>query len=381
MMFVAYQEHDDQFVLDYDGFSSRLTIDPETGHSRFSPMPPQEVLDKFYNGIFTRSESAPTPEAEFRQDVIAEFKDLCDHLLDIGAIGSNQISYHDVGCGFGATVWAMQKLGAKATGNEVNRDWVDRANPHCHGGLSAKPLDEALDALGYKIDLFFCSHVLEHVPDPLWHLKQMAAHMSDCGVAWLAVPNANNFRAVMGGRRADRFFEFPMHLNYFTPKSLFSMIREAGLEPADGSTALVPPYEVDDRGRWPMDVLLGLPSHFAIDQDAWTEAQCKNWLGGNLIMLAAKPGHKSIRRRPDLEAVIEQTFQFGKMMEAARAEVSGAQQGRLTAQQYEISDLRDRLSAVYGSHSWRITAPLRSLSAIATKLAKRVRKTGQTQAT
>jgi 2-polyprenyl-3-methyl-5-hydroxy-6-metoxy-1,4-benzoquinol methylase len=38
---------------------------------------------------------------------------------------------YDVGCGYGALVWAWQQLGHTAWGNELNPTWVREANKFC----------------------------------------------------------------------------------------------------------------------------------------------------------------------------------------------------------------------------------------------------------
>lgn len=304
-----YSELNDNFVMTYAGFSSHLMIDIMTGHSRFDPMPPSALLEQFYNGKFTRGAKPPSPETEFREEIVGIMGEVIEYLHGLGAIKEKTgFTFHDIGCGYGAGVWAMQKLGAKATGNEMNRDWVEQANQVLHGSISARPLDEVLDNLGYTVDVFLCTHVLEHLADPLWHLKQISKNMSDSGVAYICVPNSHNLLTLIGGRRNDKLFQFPMHLQYFTPKSLAAMLRESGLEPVQGNTRTL--EETDSYGRWPIEALFGLEPNMAVDQAAWNHAQCQNFLGGEIFMLATKHVHPTARRNPNLDSEIERAFKF-----------------------------------------------------------------------
>ncbi len=306
MTFVPYREWDDRLIERYERFSSRLYVDQNTGHGRFEPMPSATLLDHYYNGTFARSESAVTAEAEFTPEVLDVITRTCDYVREIAGLPET-FSYHDVGCGFGASAWAAQQLGLRATGNEVDREWVEAANPHCRGALSAEPLEDVLAGLGYEIDLFFCAHGLEHLVDPERTLALVARHLSARGVAYLCLPNFHSLRALAGGRRNDPHYQFPLHLNYFTPKSLCAMLRAAGLEAIQIETR--PLNETAPDGRSPMDRLMAIPPNPQVDAAAWDDAVCANLLGGELFVLAARPDNATALRDHDLERKIEQAFE------------------------------------------------------------------------
>lgn len=48
----------------------------------------------------------------------------------------------------------------------------------------------------------------------------------------------------------------------------------------------------------------------AVDQAAWNHAQCQNFLGGEIFMLATKHVHPTARRNPNLDQEIERAFKF-----------------------------------------------------------------------
>jgi 2-polyprenyl-3-methyl-5-hydroxy-6-metoxy-1,4-benzoquinol methylase len=305
---VAYTEGADDFLMEFEGFRSSLIVNPVNGHSKFHPMPTPAVLDHFYDGTFSRSAQEPTPDTEFTQEVLHAMQNVIAHMRTLGAIAGENFTFHDVGCGYGAGVWAMQKLGAKATGNEANRVWIDQVNGLLDNALTAAPLDKALADLPYKIDFFFCAHVLEHLPNPLWHLKQIAKHISDDGVAYLCMPNAHNFSSLLGGRRCDSAFHFPMHLQYFSPRSLYDLIIEAGLEPLIGNTRLL--NEQGRNGAWPIQEALDAGEVLPVDINAWNEAQCRNWLGSELFMVAAKPDNPRLKRNKALRQEVDNAYDF-----------------------------------------------------------------------
>jgi 2-polyprenyl-3-methyl-5-hydroxy-6-metoxy-1,4-benzoquinol methylase len=281
-MLRPYRERTDNFYERFEDFSSQLIADTETGHLKFDPMPPDDLLYRFYNGTFTREELLPTPEKEFNAKVFDGMTLLKKYFIEIAGF-QDDFTFHDVGCGFGGMVWAAHKLGIRASGNEANRAWVDAANLHCNGTLSAEPLEQCLSKLPYKIDGFFCAHVLEHLPDPLTTLKLMAKYMSDEGAAYICLPNIHNTRTLRCGMRNHGCFGFPVHLHYFTPKSLVAMIREAGLEPVQVETRSM----FDDRA---------------------TKEDCDNLHAWEVFMLAVKPGNTKAKRHADLDIKCEAAF-------------------------------------------------------------------------
>jgi SAM-dependent methyltransferase len=271
-----FREGQDRFVETYAGFTSRLVVEPATGHMRFHPTPGDDLLARYYNGTFTRSADAPTPEREFTPQLLETIRGLESYLRIEARLGEG-FTFHDVGCGFGGSVWAMRHLGVRATGNEANAAWVDAANPHCGGALSSAPLEGVLAGLPHAVDAFFCAHVLEHVPDPLGQLRLMARHLSDEGVAYLCMPNIHSLRTMRRGVRDSAAYFFPMHLNYFTPTSLVAMVRAAGMEP----------LRIETRSMF---------------DDGATAEDCAALRGWELFVLAGKPGHTRVQRDRDIDA-------------------------------------------------------------------------------
>jgi len=290
LVFVPYREWFDRFQERSGGFSSRLWVDTDTGHGRFQPMPNEALLARFYNGTFTRSSGTVTPEAEYTEAVVRVVSDMRDHVREVVPL-REAFTYHDVGCGFGASVWAAQQIGLVASGNEMNREWVEAANPYCQGALSAEPLERVLDDLGHEVDLFFAAHVLEHLPDPERTLTLMARHMSRGGVAYICVPNTHSLVAMLGGRRRDPAYQFPMHLQYFSPKSMVSMLRDVGLEAIELATRIHDPLAIGE--VQPFRSLIGDSPTDAIDRALWCDAVCANMLGSELFVLASHQGTNS----------------------------------------------------------------------------------------
>ena len=94
----------------------------------------------------------------------------------------------DVGCGSGQTVALAQRLGWQATGLEVDPLAVREARL---GGLDIiEGTIERLSNFEGKLDCVMCSHVLEHVHQPLQLLALLHASLRPGGVLLLTLPNA-----------------------------------------------------------------------------------------------------------------------------------------------------------------------------------------------
>jgi SAM-dependent methyltransferase len=270
----------------YNSFVSQLMVNPATGHKRFLPSPPVEVLESYYNGSFSRGTEPPTPENEFTPQILESMRGL-DRFLRARGGFEGPFRYHDIGCGFGASVWAMQQLGNRASGNEANKQWIDIANPHCMNQLTHLPLQDYLRTVPETIDVFFSAHVLEHLPDPLEVMHAVSRHMSEDGLFYICVPNIHSKVARDYGVRnqdKDTSYSFPMHLNYFTPKSMFYMLRYSGLEP----------FVVNTRSLF---------------EDGASDEDCSQLLGFELFMLAGRPGNVLAKRDAAVEERCNEAYE------------------------------------------------------------------------
>lgn len=293
--FYPYVEYADKFEVEYSGFKTRLFYNHETGHLIYYPMPDSSLINSYYNGCFTRSNSIPTVTNEYRPEIIDVVRGLKSYVHDIAQL--EQFNVHDIGCGFGAGVWAWQQIGVSASGNEANKSWVEAANPYCEYRLFSEPLRVVLQQLNSKVDFFFSSHVLEHLADPLETLRIVAENISSDGVFYIVVPNNHCQRNLIHGRRSGVDFltldgnpNFPMHLNFFTPMSLCKMLRYAGLEP----------IQIETR---PLDELSD-----CINNPGWRQEVKSNLLGGELFVLACKPDNKLAKRDPLVDIAVQAAY-------------------------------------------------------------------------
>ena len=113
----------------WKNFESSLLYNPETSFMTFYPKPQELILDDFYSSDFMRGEKDPTPKSEFTPAMLTVAKGVIDLMKYYSQ--KDHWNIYDVGCGYGALVWAWQQMGHSAYGNELNPTWVSEANKFC----------------------------------------------------------------------------------------------------------------------------------------------------------------------------------------------------------------------------------------------------------
>ncbi len=224
-----FSENGELIKRSWKNFESSLLYNSETGFMTFYPKPQETILDDFYSSDFMRGEKDPTPESEYTPTMLTVAKGVIDHMNSLYL--KDHWNIYDVGCGYGALVWAWQQLGHSAWGNELNPTWVSEANEFCNDQIFFGNLDQGLKSIDCELDLFLISHVLEHVLDPAKILEEAASRLSKTGLIYVSTPNTKCLRVFANGRTSGiDFGNFPMHLNFFTPASIKKIGESVGLK-------------------------------------------------------------------------------------------------------------------------------------------------------
>lgn len=132
----------------------------------------------------------------------------------------------DVGCGSGRDLLLLREKGWMVTGVEVSPEAAKRAR---EAGLDVRvgTLEEAALPAG-SADVATLFHVLEHVADPVATAREVARVLAPGGVMLAHVPNFGSLNARLF---REHWYELdvPRHVNFFTPRTLKRLVREAGL--------------------------------------------------------------------------------------------------------------------------------------------------------
>lgn len=219
-----------------DGGGLTTVLCDACGVARTDPMPSEAELDAYY-------------ASEYRLDYKGVLTPKKKHVLRAGWLARERLSVLlprlqpgaavlDLGAGGGEFVAMAGSAGLQAEGIEPNQGYANHAAQVL--GLRVRQgrwQDFAMPEPRLAAVTMF--HVLEHLPDPLGCVRQIAGWLQPGGCLFVEVPNLVAPLAT----RKRRFHR--AHLVHFTPETLASLVRRAGFEvlearaPGDGGNAVV----------------------------------------------------------------------------------------------------------------------------------------------
>ncbi len=140
----------------------------------------------------------------------------------------------DVGCSRGRTLMNLRE-GLTPYGIEISHTLAGLARQVCEPRGGRVVRSNAICGMDEFEDDFFDGIVmrafLEHETRPLELLRRSLRVLKVRGVIIIKVPNYGSLNRRLYGRRWCGF-RFPDHVNYFTPRTLTRMVRDAGLQVA-----------------------------------------------------------------------------------------------------------------------------------------------------
>lgn len=128
----------------------------------------------------------------------------------------------EVGVGSGGTLRYIAKRGVDIEGCDISGPVAKHAQERCGRKVWVCPVVEVPG----EFDTVIANHVLEHQPEPVQFLRELAARVRPGGKLVVAVPNVASLDA-----RSKRWISYqPYHLVYFTPDTLEATAAAAGLQ-------------------------------------------------------------------------------------------------------------------------------------------------------
>jgi SAM-dependent methyltransferase len=199
-------------------------------------------LASFYasDGYDCHHEATPAASASRDHEALAR--------LEARTAGRRLLDY---GCGAGGLLHLAARSGWQAQGYDASPVAVETCRRQ--GLRAAADLMELADG---TFDAVVLQHVLEHLPEPGAALLRVRGLLDPGGWLLVEVPNVRSLRArlshpllVRWARFDERHRAFPLHLWYFGPRSLRTMLARAGFGVVDlwtrgvGLPLRVPPPE------------------------------------------------------------------------------------------------------------------------------------------
>ncbi|NTT87082.1 bifunctional 2-polyprenyl-6-hydroxyphenol methylase/3-demethylubiquinol 3-O-methyltransferase UbiG [Tabrizicola fusiformis] len=148
----------------------------------------------------------------------------------------------DIGCGGGLLSEPMARLGADVLGADAAPRNIPVAQLHAE--QSSLTIDyrnitaEALAEAGERFDVVLNMEVVEHVADPLAYLTACQQLLKPGGLMICSTLNRNPksfMMAIVGAEWVMRWLPKGTHdwAKFITPDELYTLIRNAGLDPVD----------------------------------------------------------------------------------------------------------------------------------------------------
>lgn len=228
----------------------RYRTNARTGHLWLDPRPADDEIGALYSEYYTHAESAPQVASTWHQAqafalarrlgypcpskarlvarVVSRLPSVADAAeLTVMRVPFKQVgTLLDVGCGSGEFLQRMRDAGWRVLGTEPDPNAAARLQDKLGFRVFSDIRD--VEAQPERFELITLSHVIEHVPDPLTTLKQLARLLKSGGRLVITTPNAKGLGATLFGR-FWRGLEPPRHFNVFTPESLTEALAGTGL--------------------------------------------------------------------------------------------------------------------------------------------------------
>jgi SAM-dependent methyltransferase len=137
----------------------------------------------------------------------------------------------EVGCCFGLFLKSAAQAGYETKGVDVSRYAASYARDVLGIDVFIGELRQAAFPDNH-FDIIYMSHLLEHLKDPLVELQEARRILKQDGILLIEAPN--EYRSLSGVIRGMRFKERkpilfpPLHLYYFSARTLRSMLQKAG---------------------------------------------------------------------------------------------------------------------------------------------------------
>lgn len=267
--------------------AGELMACPDCGYLVFDPLPTNDELGAYYGGQYWEL-GGSFEEARQSYEIGGAYKEAATEIAQVWnelGVPGKKLRAHEIGCGYGVAVNFMRKNGIEATGSDLSTSAVEMArklgNPH----TEALPLTDYLASRpGDKINLFYMSHSLEHMPDPGALAKEVYDHLEGGDVFFIRVPNGMHLTSRVRSFYEYTWLQYPDHIHYFTPKSAICLLEAAGFEIVKITTRLR-----EEHPQMMMSATIGRSWHDLPDPSAYVRGVCDNWLGMELQIIARKP--------------------------------------------------------------------------------------------
>jgi 2-polyprenyl-3-methyl-5-hydroxy-6-metoxy-1,4-benzoquinol methylase len=291
----------------------------------------------------------------------------------------------EFGCATGYMTEVLKnRLGCTVVGIEIDRDAAALAEQYAERVIvgDAETIDYAAELAGEEFDVVLFADVLEHLKEPADVLRRVRPFIGENGVVVASIPNiahASVRLALLGGE--FRYREWGLlddtHLRFFTRASIQDLFEETGYAVTHwvrqrldvGETEIKVPQVPDAVREW-----------LASDPEATTYQFVLQAVVSESSAQLRLLREEIEQLRPDRDAAthlaaateeLEALRPLRDEVVSLRAEIEAVRRAHEVQGQRLINErvafaegLAHVQATVYGSRSWRLTAPLRAFTAL-----------------
>ena len=296
-------------------------------------------------------------------------------VLDLVEPGSRVLEF---GCSTGYMSKALHdRLGATVVGVELNAEAAELAQAHLERVLvgDAEELDLEAELGGERFDAILFADVLEHLRDPAALLRRVRPLLAEAGIVVASIPNiahASVRLALLGGswRYREQGLLDDTHLRFFTREGVEDLFESAGYVITHWVRRRLEAEETE------IPVPRGVPA----EARAWAAADPEATTYQFVVRAAPSEPAAQIQawrsKVEEAQAELDELRPLQGEVEALQAEVVEVRRAHEVLQRRLLTEraaFAQGIAAVeegvYGSRSWRYTAPMRA----AIKLLRRLK--------
>lgn len=204
------------FFAEKDGYAYARCA--ACGFVFLDPMPDAAALAGQYAGEAIGAEAYPKAASRFRRARVKALR------LVRYVRGNETI---DLGCGGGFMVEAMRRLGARATGVDVNPGAIAYASRRFARNRFYCDDLAGFEGRGLAFDFVYASEVMEHLPDIGAFMGLIARITRPGGHVYVTTPDIGHWR-VPGDVTEWDMFSPPMHVQFFNTRCLGVLFERHG---------------------------------------------------------------------------------------------------------------------------------------------------------
>ncbi|MBF0517839.1 MAG: class I SAM-dependent methyltransferase [Nitrospirae bacterium] len=190
-------------------------------------------LSQYYNEIYQKTNSLDAGKEQSAQEHFDDrLKTIAPIVGQIAGYLRPNITVLELGCGTGELLYSIKPHVKAVTGIEIHKGFVDFMNNTLQIEAYAEDIMK-IDFGGRRFDLIISIATLDHLNNPFATLQRLKSLLSERGMMYIEVPNAdealNHYLPERNKAAFNKFFWHKAHFYYFTPETLALLMQKAGL--------------------------------------------------------------------------------------------------------------------------------------------------------